>query len=186
MFPVVFTAITLGGGFLRLWLGAAFAYHGTIVLQILAVGVLANSLAQAPANLIQGVGQPKWMAIIHMVELPLFLIGIWYLTNLFGIAGTAITWAVRAIVDCIILFALANNWLAKSKIELRTVAFSISIAGCLVIAGFAASSPLQSALLWFFGLAVFSVFSWRVVLTPADKTRIIEVLSGRISSVPAS
>ena len=185
MFPVVFVTITLGGGFLRLWLGEAFASHGTIVLQILAVGVLANSLAQAPALLIQGVGRPKWMAVVHVVELPVFLLGIWYLTNLFGIAGTALTWAARAVGDCVILFALTNNWLTNSKTELRTILPSIVIACCLMTAGFFVTSPLQSASLCVLGLVMFGIFSWRIVLTPTDKARIIGVLSSRAPSIRA-
>lgn len=185
MFPVVFVCITLGGEFLQLWLGEQFARQGTIVLQILSVGVLANSLAQAPALLIQGVGRPKWMAIVHLVELPLFLLGIWYLTNRFGIAGTALTWAARAAVDCVFLFALTNRWLTNSKVELRPILLPIGFASCLMAVGFSVSSEMQSVSVCLLGLVAFGTYSWRIVLTPTDKARIIGVLSSRAPSIRA-
>jgi O-antigen/teichoic acid export membrane protein len=171
---------------LQLWLGEQFARQGTIVLQILSVGVLANSLAQAPALLIQGVGRPKWMAIVHLVELPFFLLGIWYLTNRFGIAGTAITWAARAVVDCVVLFMLTSSWLTNSKMELRPVLLPISVACCLMATGFAVSSVMQGISLCFLGLAAFGTYSWRIVLPPADKARIAGILTNRAPDIRGS
>jgi len=52
--PVVTTIIVFAPDLLRLWLGEAFVENSTLVLQILAAGVLINSLALIPFTYIQG------------------------------------------------------------------------------------------------------------------------------------
>jgi len=178
MFPVVFVAFTLGGPFLRLWLGADFAREGTLVLQILAIGVLANALAQAPANMIQALGQPKWMAIAHLLELPLFLLAIWYFTLHFGIVGTAIAWALRTLLDCVILFALATRNLGGSGVSGARAGLALCCAAALCGASYAASTDMHKLTTCAAGLAAFAAFAWTAVFTAADKARILNLAAG--------
>ncbi|MCY7308473.1 MAG: flippase [Rhodoferax sp.] len=172
MFPIVFLTITLGGPFLQLWLGSNFAQQGTIVLQVLAVGVLANALAQAPANLIQGLGQPKWMAITHLIELPFFLLAIWYLTLRFGIAGTAFAWTLRTIIDCIVMFVLARRKVSASGLESRRVFMSIGLGTSMCAAGYLANSPAQGLAVAALGLVLFAGFAWASILTKQERDTI--------------
>ena len=178
MFPVVFVAFTLGGPFLRIWLGEAFARQGTIVLQLLSIGVLANALAQAPANLILALGQPKWMAVTHLLELPLFLLAIWYFTLRFGIAGTALAWSLRTILDCAILFTLASHKLGGSDISAGRALLAAGFATVLCVAGYSAITDAQRIAVCVLGLAAFAVFAWSVVFTNPDKARILRYASG--------
>lgn len=173
MFPVVFVAFTLGGSFLRIWLGENFAQHGTIVLQLLCIGVLANTLAQAPANMVQALGQPKWMAVTHLLELPFFLLAIWYFTLHFGIAGTALAWTLRTIVDCVIMFMLVSRNLGGSDLAASRALLAACFAAALCWAGYAAATDLQRVTVCALGLGAFSVFAWSVVLTGPDKARIL-------------
>lgn len=178
MFPLVFVVFTLGGPFLRVWLGDNFAHHGTVVLQLLSIGVLANTLAQAPANMIQALGQPKWMAITHLIELPLFLLAIWYSTTHFGIAGTAFSWSLRTIVDCIIMFLLVRRHLGGSGIAPSRALLSACFAAALCWAGYASASDLQRVTVCALGLGAFALFAWSVVLTVQDKARILRYATG--------
>ena len=182
MFPVVFIAITLGGPFLRLWLGTDFAREGTVVLQVLSIGVLANAMAQAPANLIQARGQPRWMAIVHLLELPFFLLAIWYFTKRFGIAGTALAWSLRTIIDCAILFAMAGVKVSGSDIATGRSLLALTLAGVLCGAGYMARSTSESLIACTLGLAVFAVFAWLVILTNADKSRLLRFAGSRRSA----
>jgi len=78
MVPVELAIFVLGPPVLDLWLGKDFSVNGGPVAQCLAVGLLLNSLAQVPAMMIQAAGRPKWMAILHLIELPVLLLLLWY------------------------------------------------------------------------------------------------------------
>jgi O-antigen/teichoic acid export membrane protein len=106
--PIV--AIVLFGHFgLRIWLGADFASHSTLALQILSFGVLANGLAHVPFALIQGAGKPEWTGKLHLLELPIYLALFYPLVRSFGITGAAVAWSGRMVVDAGVLFALARR-----------------------------------------------------------------------------
>lgn len=111
MGPLVVTSILVAHVALKLWLGATFAASSTSVLQLLAVGVFLNSIAQAPFALVQGAGRADWTGKLHLAELPIYLTVFWILTLQFGIAGTAMAWSIRAAVDCLLLMIMAKKLL---------------------------------------------------------------------------
>jgi O-antigen/teichoic acid export membrane protein len=114
MLPVSLGAILFANDVLQLWLGNEFANKSTTVLQILAIGVLANSLAQVPISLIQGLGRADITAKLQLAELPLYLMLAAVLVTQWGIKGAAIAWSARVVVD----FALL------SLISIRTLGIS--------------------------------------------------------------
>jgi O-antigen/teichoic acid export membrane protein len=69
--PAALVLVFFARPILTLWLGAKFAGEGALVLQILAVGVLINSLANVPYNLLRGIGHPDLTAKFHLLEVPL-------------------------------------------------------------------------------------------------------------------
>jgi hypothetical protein len=73
---------------LALWLGADFATRSTRVLQVLAYGGLANGLAAIPFAHIQGAGRARLTATLNVIELPLYLGALFWLTASLGIFGT--------------------------------------------------------------------------------------------------
>jgi len=117
LFPAVLVTILLARNGLALWLGAEFAQHSFRVLQWLAVGVFLNSLAHVPFALVQGAGRPDFTAKLHLVELPCYLLALWWLTSMYGIEGAAIAWTARAGVDALILFVMARRLLPGSAVD---------------------------------------------------------------------
>lgn len=113
MFPVVLAVVALAQPATTLWLGPEIGPRAAWVLQVLALGVFANTLAQAPATLIQAAGKPRDMALLHLAELPLFLALLWALTSSHGIEGTAVAASLRMVLD-----ALAVAWLAQRGLRL--------------------------------------------------------------------
>ena len=97
--PVTLVVVLLAKPGLTLWLGAGFAAHSTPVLQILAVGVLLNSLASVPFGTLQAMRRPDLTAKIHLVELPLYLLLLAVLLHRFGIVGAAAAWTIRVGAD---------------------------------------------------------------------------------------
>ena len=105
--PVVLILIAFAKDVLQIWLGAEFAAKSTSVLQILAVGVLANSFAYIPFSLLQGLGRPDVVAKVFLVELPAYLAFAYVMIARGGIAGAALAWTLRVSIEALVLMVLA-------------------------------------------------------------------------------
>ncbi|MEJ2071325.1 MAG: polysaccharide biosynthesis C-terminal domain-containing protein [Syntrophobacterales bacterium] len=90
------------------WVGPDFAFHSTTVLQILAIGMLINSLANIPDAVIQSQGRPDLSAKLRLIELPFFLLLIYFSLKYYGIIGLALAWLVRITIDNGLIFWLAR------------------------------------------------------------------------------
>ena len=169
-FPVMLCTIALAQDGLRLWLGADFAVHSFRVLQIIAVGVFVNSLAQVPFALLQGVGRPELTATLHLIELPLYLGLVWWLISTRGIEGAAIAWSARMAFDALFLFVLARRFVpGSSPVRLRTALLVAMALGILALAALLQGLVVKG----FFLLGTilcFALVMWFRILTPEERT----------------
>lgn len=101
--------IVVARPFLTVWVGPAFAAAGAGVMQVLAVGMLLNSIAQIGTYLMDGVNRPDFRAKLFMMYLPVYLVAAWFLIRADGITGAAIAWAVRGVVE--LLLFTGGAWL---------------------------------------------------------------------------
>jgi len=92
---------------LALWLGRDFAAQAATPAAVLAVGMLAMSVAQVPYAALQARGRADLTGKLHLIELPLFAVALWWLTERLGIAGTAVAWALRSVGDLAAMLWLA-------------------------------------------------------------------------------
>lgn len=104
--PIVFVIIVLAEPFFRLWLGPEFARNSAVILQILALAKLINSVSQVPSSAIQAMGRPDITAKLHLIELPIYLVMVWFLIKTFGITGAALAWLLRTTLDTTLYFWL--------------------------------------------------------------------------------
>ncbi|MFN9746410.1 MAG: oligosaccharide flippase family protein [Betaproteobacteria bacterium] len=111
MFPVMLAVVALAQPATTLWLGPDIGPRAATVLQVLALGVFVNTLAQSPATLIQAAGRPRDMALLHLAELPLFLALLASLTAAYGIEGTAVAASLRMVLDSMAVALLAQRGL---------------------------------------------------------------------------
>jgi O-antigen/teichoic acid export membrane protein len=173
--PLLALLIVLAPEILRLWLGADFAAQSTLVLQILAVGVLVNSLACLPLALIQGLGRPDVAAKFHIFELPVYAILLWFLIQRMGIAGAALAWSFRVALDALLLFGA--SWRLqfaslRSLVEngiLRSLAAVLLLAAALALVTKDEMLLLTKVALCATLLLPFALGSWRLVLDDADR-----------------
>lgn len=179
MFPLVFSIVIWAEPLLMVWLGSDFAKNSALIMQILVIGVLANALAQAPANVIQASGNPKWMALVHLVELPIFLGILWFATKNFGVIGTAASWAGRMIVDAGVLYWIAARNINKPDMHFRWYLVSglMLVGGCAL--AFCHMSIAQKALTWSLAGGAFMLIAWKEILVAADRQAITELLLRR-------
>jgi len=174
--PVLVLLIVFARQILRLWLGADFAAQSTVVLQILALGVLLNSLALVPYTLIQGLGRPDVTAKFHLLELPLYAGVLWLLVRHMGISGAAVAWTTRVGFDALLLFGAA--WRLKLA-SLRVLAENGLVKSLLAVLGFGGVLPLTlwatpalltKVVLTALWLSLFAIATWSFVLDRRDRT----------------
>ena len=98
---------------LLLWLGTKYAAEGTLVFEILAAGVVFNSLTYVPYSLLQGTGRPDLTAKFQLAQLPIHIAIVWFLVTRFGLAGAALAWTLRMALEFAI-FIVAAFWLTRT------------------------------------------------------------------------
>jgi len=106
--PPALAVALLARPLLEMWLGADFAARAVAPAAILAVGMLVHGLTQPSFNLLQAAGRADVTARLHLVEAPLYLGYMWWLTARFGIVGTACAWLIRVGLSALALTLLAH------------------------------------------------------------------------------
>ncbi len=89
------------------WLGADFAQQSYQIVQWLSIGVLLNALAMVPFAFVQATGRADITAKIHLLELPIYVLLLWFFIDEFGLLGAAMAWTIRVAVDLFVLFFMA-------------------------------------------------------------------------------
>jgi O-antigen/teichoic acid export membrane protein len=163
-------------------LGPAFAEESTLVLQILAVGVLINSLAHTPYSLVQVLGRPDLTAKFHLAELPLHVLLSWWLISLWGTTGAALAWSIRVAVDALLLFVASYH---LASLPVRSLVSDRVIQSSLFLLSFAAITIGLSTLPLAIGLRLLGlmialsaagVTIWRYLLDGKEREQIARLL----------
>ncbi len=172
LFPVVLTIIALAYEGLHLWLGPEFAEKSTRVLQWLVAGVFINGISFIPLALVQGAGRPDLTAKLHLLELPFYLLAIWFLITAFGIEGAALAWTLRVAVDGALLFYLAYRLLPAERPFFRRLIWIMGVA-LLILAQAALPFNLGlKACLLTVTLLAFILAAWTVILGPEERAQV--------------
>ncbi len=184
--PIVTTIIVFAPDLLHLWLGEAFVRNSTLVLQILAAGVLINSLALIPFTYIQGVGRPDVTAKFHLVEAPFYLLLLWFGVQLFGIVGAATVWTIRVSIDGILLalYVHLSGELTVPDDEIhlpRSLTFVLLfvLSGCLISALTGSTSIKIAA--WALLLAASAYGTWRGLLVQHERQGLYRIAGAAAS-----
>lgn len=183
--PVVVCALMFAQIFLDLWLGEAFALNSRGVFQILAVGVLFNSLAVVPFTAIHAAGRADLSAKAHLVELPLYLLALWFLMRHFGIEGVAFAWLLRVVLDYLLMFAIARRLFGAEPAAGHGMA-----AGILIYSGLFLSAALLLSAIPYpearipagISMAVLAPYLvWRLILGQDDRISLRKLCAAIIS-----
>jgi O-antigen/teichoic acid export membrane protein len=168
---------------LQIWLGSDFAAESTSAVQVLAIGVLINSLAHTPFALLQGAGRPDLPAKFHLIELPIYVVMAWILIGEFGIAGAAGAWTFRVALDTVLLFIVSLKFYHISPSLLAEEGMKRAIIGLVIFAGiayvlrevaYALPISVQSLLLTgFLGLSTW--IGWNFVIDDSDRKTVYKM-----------
>lgn len=181
LLPITLLMVLFAQNGLNFWLGQAFASHSTRALQWLAIGVFANGIATLPFALLQGAGRADITGKLHLLELPFYLITVWYLTKYFGIEGTAVAWTLRAIVDCALLFWSVERLLGRIS-RLKTVlAGTGSVAVVFSVSMACVTLPQKIVALAAEGI-LYVLVTWSVLLGAEERSFLLERTVRRVLS----
>jgi len=185
LLPITVTFVTLASEGLRFWLGADFSRHSTEVLQLLAVGVFFNGLANIPITFIQGVGRADLSARLHLVELPIYLMALWWLIGEAGINGAALAFLLRSFVDMALLFALSFYLLhSRARLLWRLgLGLLMSLAWC--VAATLPQNESPKGIILVVQLSAFAIVGWFYVLSPEERTFATRPLARAFSTTRA-
>ncbi len=91
---------------LDLWVGAQLGDDLDEAVQVgrmLCLGVFFNALASMFYALLHARAQVRSTALLHLLELPLFVLALLLLIPPLGVLGAATAWMLRVLLDCIVL-----------------------------------------------------------------------------------
>jgi O-antigen/teichoic acid export membrane protein len=133
LFPVCLILVFFSHEWLGLWLGHNFALESADVVTWLLAGILINSAAQVVYAKVQGAGRSDLTAKLHLLELLPYLLILWILLNLYGIAGAAMAWCARVAIDFFGLIYIMLGLHPKQKHQLMQLAVLTLIATSAIL-----------------------------------------------------
>jgi O-antigen/teichoic acid export membrane protein len=162
--PLVLVLIVWAEPLMDIWLGHEFATQASVAVQILAIGVLVNSVAQGPFAAIQAMGRPDITAKLHALELPFYLGMLGIVVARWGIVGAASAWLIRIVIDTVLLFWLAER-LRPARRTGPFFIFLLATVGMISVSTYVSARILSGGIakLMFTGcgLSALAVLFWR-------------------------
>jgi O-antigen/teichoic acid export membrane protein len=140
--------------FFTIWAGPEFGQESTVPFYVLLCGLLLNILSYVPFSALIAVGRTDLFAKLYWLEVPLYAFGVVILIRAFGIAGAAMAWSLRVILDAFVVI-----WMSK---RFAKVTFRYSNhTGSLVVGVLILTPPMLVASLYN------NFSSWLLFLVPA-------------------
>lgn len=159
-----------------LWLGQEFV-RSAPALRTLAVGVFLTAGAWLTGTLLQGVGASRAVAIVHVIQVPLYIPLSWFLVKALGIDGAALSWTIRALVSFVLLLIICRrrrlfhpaDLVQDGSLRLTAVIWLIS-AGAAAARSLVPLFPLPALPLALFAFVALALFgAWRWALSDEDR-----------------
>jgi O-antigen/teichoic acid export membrane protein len=139
--------------------------------------VFVNGIVQVPLATIQAAGRPDLTARIYLIEIPVYLPTLWWMTHRWGIEGAAIAWSLRGGLDLLIQCVVARRLLPAPAPEIRITIGdqrgTAVVASGFALFGFAAAAiaPTLSArtIVVVLVLVAFGALGWTRMLDPQER-----------------
>lgn len=109
MAPAMAALAWLMPDLLRLWLDGKMGPESVRAGQILCGGVFCNSIGAMYFSLLHAHGKTRQTGLLHLCELPLYLVLLYLLIGSHGVVGAALAWSLRTGVDALALALLARG-----------------------------------------------------------------------------
>lgn len=113
--PLCLVLVVFSNEWLTLWLGGEFANVSAPLAQAFVFGAFLNVPGIILVAYLYANGRPKSVAILHLIELPIYMLALLIVLDFYGILGAAWLWAIRILLDSAILWAIASGTLTQLK-----------------------------------------------------------------------
>ncbi|WP_379653876.1 flippase [Pseudoxanthomonas sp. UC19_8] len=175
LFVPVVLIVALAEPFLGLWLGPDFALRSSVVMQVLALGLLVNGFSKVAFNAIQAHGRADVTARLHMIELPLYVVALIALTRQWGIVGAALAWSLRMVLDAALLGWMSRRMAGITGPCLRRCAVLAlaTLASAMTPLLLPAGQPLLRAVAVLALIAIAAAAFWRWQLDAQERGRLL-------------
>lgn len=183
VFPFVLVIVIVAHPLLRLWLGPVFEQKSAFVLQVLALGLLVNSLAKVPSNLIQANGRSDITAKLHIIELPVYIVCLQWVLARYGIEGAAVIWSLRMLLDLVLLLWVSGVVASVPAVAIWRLALictlqTLAVGGAIVVNGIG-WQVVYGAIC----LAVLSLAFYRYVLLDTERALLRHMASRSLAMI---
>lgn len=193
MAPIMLVLALFAHPILSIWIDSGFAARGTAIMQLLALGVLLNSLAFVPIQLLDARDRPNLRAMVFLVELMWYVPLAALLIVKFGLTGAAVSFVLRGLFDMTAFFVVAwplsglgsrvspsAHGLARAAL----VGLLLSAPSALIVKLNGDLSLVQLLLSALLMLAVIAVL-WRFALDGDERIRLLHLFRHLRRSVEA-
>jgi len=116
MTPVALAGILGIYPFLTLWLGKEFATSAKGIGEILLFGTWINCYATAHYTSLQAAGRLNVLLALYLVEIPIYLLVLWFSISNWGVIGAAVAWSIRTSLDAVALLCISGVFLETTGI----------------------------------------------------------------------
>jgi len=100
---------------LRWWLDAAFVPVAVPAFRVALAAVFANAVAQVAYSALQGAGEQRIVALVHLIELALLAVAAPVALQTVGPLGLLVVWALRLSLDGIALWGIAWRRIPETR-----------------------------------------------------------------------
>ncbi|GIZ51616.1 oligosaccharide flippase family protein [Noviherbaspirillum aridicola] len=94
---------------LHVWLQGRVPGESVVVGRILCAGVFFNSVGAMYFALLHAQGKTRQTALLHLLEVPPYLVLLWLLIGQWGVVGAALAWSMRVSLDAAALACLCRD-----------------------------------------------------------------------------
>lgn len=88
---------------LEMWVGDHVSEVSIDVGRVLCLGVFCNSIGAMFYSFMHAEGRARETAVLHTLELPVFIIILYLFVSYWGVLGAAVAWTLRTFVDAMLL-----------------------------------------------------------------------------------
>jgi O-antigen/teichoic acid export membrane protein len=173
MYPFILLIVTFSYQGIEIWMGEEFAIQSSLILQLLAIGILMNSLSLIPNNFFQGIGKPKIPTLINLIEFPFYILMMWFSIKIYGIKGAALAFMIMAGIDASIMYFAAYK-MSMIKLSSNYIVILFIIMIVLLIVPFLMSGIFFKVIFAIGFLIIFISVSWKYFLTTEEKLFFIQ------------
>ena len=117
MFAVCLLSALLAYPALALWLSPEFAKQSLPIALILVVGIWFNSVALVPYTVLHASGDSRTTALLHLAELAVYIVALYWLTVSWGLVGAAVAWVGRVLLDLVLLCSAVEKYFKNKGLK---------------------------------------------------------------------